>query len=244
MENFISPAPPPEEILSHLRSTKREKVYIEDRTFLLERPEDSEKLMDHPSVHAAFVRDEYMPYWTDLWPASRMLARAILHEPWPANTVALEIGCGLGLPGIAALSRGVNVVFSDYDASALKFAARNAKLNGFSNFKTLQLDWRRPPEGLKYSVILASDLIYEVRNLEPLIQFVQRGLTPDGFCLLSDVDRKPAQAFREALANSGLAYSMKMMRAGEPGGNRVKGTVYRLSLPNAVATAPTHSSAS
>ena len=41
---------------------------------------------------------------------------------------ALEVGCGLGLPGIVALSMGLQVTFSDYDACALRFAADEARL--------------------------------------------------------------------------------------------------------------------
>ena len=81
-----------------------------------------------------------------------MLAKAILREPWAdhashasARSTALEIGCGLGLPGVAALSVGLRVTFSDYDATALGFAADNARANGFLDFETLQLDWRYPP---------------------------------------------------------------------------------------------------
>ena len=55
---------------------------------------------------------------------------------------ALEVGCGLGLPGIVALSLGLHVTFSDYDATALRFAADNARLNGCGDFELLHMDWR------------------------------------------------------------------------------------------------------
>src|SRR5438067_4287442 len=125
---------PPED----LGEIVREKVIIEGRTFLLERPADSDRLLDHPAVRSAFAADDYMPYWADLWPASRMLAKVILQERWPAGLLALEIGSGLGLPGIAALAQGLEVIFSDYDPTALRFAANNARLNGFEAFRTLQ----------------------------------------------------------------------------------------------------------
>jgi predicted nicotinamide N-methyase len=189
-------------------------------------------LLNLPAVHAAFARDEYMPYWADLWPASRMLAKAILHEPWTPGMSALEIGCGLGLPGIVALAMGLKVTFSDYDACALRFAAANAKLNGFSDFGTLQLDWRNPPEGLSSPVILASDLVYELRNVLPVVTFLKKALQPGGVCLLTDQDRIPAQALRDMLRDEGLPFTSKMMRAGEPGGRRLKGTLYRITRPD------------
>jgi hypothetical protein len=86
------PAPPPEAILGQLGNIIREKVIIEDRTYWIDHPSEGDRLIDHPAVHDAFARDEYMPYWTDLWPASRMLAKAILHEPWTPETVALVDG--------------------------------------------------------------------------------------------------------------------------------------------------------
>src|SRR6267142_1411292 len=154
--------PNPEALQGWLGETVRERVLIEDRTYLIERPAKSDQLIDHPAVHSAFAADEYLPYWADLWPASRMLGKAILREPWPPGTEALEIGCGLGLPGIVALSVGLRVTFSDYDPCALRFAADNTRLNGFNDFRTVQLDWRNPPAELRMPVLLASDLIYEL----------------------------------------------------------------------------------
>ena len=91
-----------------------------------------------------------------------MLAKVILREPWEVGVEALEVGCGLGLPGIAAMSRGLRVIFSDLDATALRFAQSNARLNGFNDFRVLQFDWHAPPANLQVPVILASDLIYEL----------------------------------------------------------------------------------
>ncbi len=224
---------PPQTPLDALGPLVQEQVIVEDRTFVIYRPGDSDKLMEHPAVHAAFAADEYLPYWADLWPAARMLAKAILREPWadhqaslgPLN--ALEIGCGLGLPGVAALAMGLRITFSDYDATALRFAADNAEANGFFDFKTLQLDWRHPPAE-QFPVLLASDLIYEVRNVAPLVGLIQKVMRPDGFCLLTDQDRVPSHVLRDTLTAEGLPFTTQVARAGEPGGRRVKGTLYRI----------------
>src|SRR5579862_7146685 len=84
----------------------RERVILGEHTFLIDKPGGSDDLLRHPAVQAAFAADEYLPYWADLWPAARMLAKAVLHEPWTPGTEALEVGCGLGLPGIVALAQG------------------------------------------------------------------------------------------------------------------------------------------
>jgi predicted nicotinamide N-methyase len=206
----------------------RETVVIDGKKFLIERPSASDLLMEHPAIISAFAADEYMPYWADLWPVSRMLARAILREDWPAGTTALEVGCGLGLPGIVALSKGIRVVFSDCDQTAVRFAASNARLNGFRDFETLAMDWRHPPEERRFPLILCSDLCYERRHVEPVVALVAKLLTPEGVCLLTDQDRPPAPYLRETIVASGLRYDAEPMRAGEPGGQRYKGTLYRI----------------
>jgi predicted nicotinamide N-methyase len=228
-ENRQPSPPPPELVLERLGPLSRESVLVEGRCFTIVRPAQADHLLDLPAVRSAFEADEYMPYWTDLWPAARMLAKAILRERWPAGQEALEIGCGLGLPGIAALAVGLRVTFSDYDATALRFAADNARLNGFEDFRTLQLDWRFPPNDLRMPVLLGADLIYELRNVEPLVKLLKTILAPRGLCLVTDQDRVPALALRERLMEHGLAFTTQMMRAGAPGGRRVKGTLYRIT---------------
>jgi predicted nicotinamide N-methyase len=206
----------------------RENVLVEGHPFVIARPDESDRLLEHPAVRSAFAADEYLPYWADLWPAARMLAKAVWREPWPPGLEALEVGCGLGLPGIAALARGLRVTFSDYDATALRFAADNARANGFEDFRLLPLDWRCPPEGLRVPVVLASDVVYELRNVEPLVELLRRVLLPGGLCLLTDQDRVPSYTFREGLTRAGLDFTSQQMKAGEPGGRRVKGTLYRI----------------
>jgi predicted nicotinamide N-methyase len=221
----------PETPLDAVGDVIREAVLLEGRSFLIGRPDGSDRLLDHPAVCAAFAADDYMPYWADLWPAARMLAKAILRQTWPAGLHALEIGCGLGLPGIAALAQGLRVTFSDYDATALRFASDNARLNGLANFDTLQMDWRYPHPGRRFPILLASDLIYEVRNIEPLVGLIQQMLAPEGVCLLTDQDRVPSHVLEETLTREGLPFTTRMMRAGEAGGRRYKGTLYRITLP-------------
>lgn len=214
------PAPPTDAILSQLGPSVTDTVRIEDRTFLISRPAQSDQ-----RIQGA---EDYIPFWADLWPAARMLAKAILREPWTPGAEALELGCGLGLPGIVALSRGLKVTFSDYDACALRFAAGNANLNGFNDFQTRQLDWRNPPADLQYPILLGSDLVYEQSKVEPLVQFLKRALAPGGVCLLTDQEHIPPQAFHSALEATKLRFTTQIVRSGEPGGRRWKGTLYRI----------------
>lgn len=210
-----------------------ETVLIDGHRFDIRRPADPDRLLDHPATHAAFARDEYMPYWCDLWPAARMLAKAVLRENWPTGLQTLELGCGLGLPGIAGLKKGLRVTFSDYDATAVGFAADNARLNGCQDFATLTFDWRFPPN-LRFPFILASDLIYEARNVVPVVDVLDKLLTANGVCWLTDQDRKPAELLKRELVDAGFRFTTEAMRAGQPpspgqpAALRVKGTLYRI----------------
>jgi predicted nicotinamide N-methyase len=222
----------PETPLEALGPSIRERVIIDDCEFVIDRPSDSDRLLDHPAIRAAIAADEYMPYWVDLWPAARMLAKIILREPLTPGVEALEIGCGLGLPGIAALARGLHVTFSDYDATALRYAAENARANGFTDFTLRQIDWRDPPGDLRVPVVLASDLIYELRNVAPLVDVIKQVLAPGGMCLVTDQDRVPSHVLRQTLTDEGFTFTTQAVRAGEPGGTRrYRGTLYRISRP-------------
>jgi predicted nicotinamide N-methyase len=213
----------------------RDTVIVAGRSFVIERPAGLDKVFDHPAVRAAYAADEYIPYWTDLWASARMLAKVVLAEPWGEHERrlgplrVLEVGCGLGLGGVAALACGLNVTFSDCDEAAVSFAATNARLNGFSRFATLPLDFRAPPSEVQFPIIIGSDLMYEARLVEPLAELIRVTLTPGGVALITDPDREAAKAFRWHLHNVGLHAEAEFVRAGEPGGERIKGTLYRIS---------------
>lgn len=222
----------PHEIIA---STRREKVTLGNREFWIEVPERADDLFSHPTIQQAHQEDEYMPYWPQIWPVARMLGKALLKEDWSKypkkgdKLEALELGCGLGVPGIAALSCGLRVTFSDYDLAAIEFATRNARLNRLFDFKMLPLDWRFPPDDLTFPIILGADITYEERSVEPILKLLKKMLTDDGTCFLTDQNRGPASILRQMLGDFGFRYSQEMVRATEPGGEvRVKGTLYRI----------------
>ncbi|MEM7064078.1 MAG: methyltransferase domain-containing protein [Cyanobacteria bacterium P01_B01_bin.77] len=200
----------------------------ESHQFRLILPTSIDALLDHPATHAAFAQDEYMPYWAELWPSALMLGRLIAQQSWPSGIQVLEVGCGLGFAGLVALALGLDVVFSDYDVAALDFAAHNARLNGFHRFRTLPLDWRCPPDDLVVPLILAADVIYEARNIKPLIQLMAAVLKPGGECWLSDPDRPHSHEFQEALGAQGFKFEAIPMSLERPRQPTVQGTVYRI----------------
>jgi predicted nicotinamide N-methyase len=72
------------------------------------RPPDAEALIDED----AFARDEFLPYWAELWPSARVLAGYVAELPL-AGTRAVELGCGVGLPSLVVALAGADVVATD-----------------------------------------------------------------------------------------------------------------------------------
>jgi hypothetical protein len=72
-----------------------------------------------------------VPFWATVWPAAQLLARVVQAEPlWVRGQTVLDLGCGSGVAGIAALDAGAGrVVAHDIDPVALAIAARNARAN-------------------------------------------------------------------------------------------------------------------
>lgn len=209
-------------------------VVVGGRSLTLVRPTDPDRMLDDPAVLAWNRRDDYMPYWAYLWPGAFLLAEAVAAEAWPAGASALEIGCGLGLAGLAGVRAGLRVTFSDYDDAPLDFIRRSAEANGFdpSSYSTLRLDWRDPADGL-YEVILGADVLYE-RRLVPLVanQLASR-LIPGGLALIADPYRASAEGFAPAVAALGLTCEAVAVAAESAELGPVRGTLHRVSKPPA-----------
>ena len=212
---------------------RESRVRAGGRSITLFRPADPDRLLDAPEVRARNAADDYMPYWAYLWPGAFLLGDAVAAGSWPKGLRTLEIGCGLGLPGLVALAHGLHVHFTDHDPTALRFVERNAQANGFepANYSTGLLDWREPPPE-RYSLILGADVTYE-RRLVPLVaRVIAAMLETDGIALISDPNRVASEGFGVALADLGLASEAKPAEAETDEQGPVRGTIYRVWRPH------------
>jgi predicted nicotinamide N-methyase len=112
----------------------------------------------------AFAQDEFLPYWAELWPAAHALAAAL---PDVAGARVVELGCGLGLPSLVAAARGARVTASDWADDAIHLLRENAARNGLE-LTAERRDWREPWDET-FDLVLAADVLYERRNVEPLV---------------------------------------------------------------------------
>lgn len=141
-----------------------------EATLSLLRPAAPDALLDED----AFAHDEFLPYWAELWPAATALAGALPDRLDGLRVV--ELGCGLGVPSLVAAARGAVVTATDWAEDAVELLARNAARNGL-DVRAEVRDWREPwPE--TFDLALAADVLYEHRNVEPLVTRL-RELAPE-----------------------------------------------------------------
>jgi predicted nicotinamide N-methyase len=129
------------------------------------RPPDPEALIDED----AFAEDEFMPYWAELWPSGLALARAMPSEL--AGLTVVELGCGLGVPALVAAARGARVTAVDWAEAAIELLRENAARNGL-DLRAAHADWREFDGD--FELALAADVLYEQRNVEPLLELLPR----------------------------------------------------------------------
>lgn len=179
-----------------------EIVPLPGRELAILRPRDATELLDEERFAA---QDEFIPYWADLWPSAILLARTIAGRALRGARV-LELGCGLGLPSLAAAVAGGRVLATDWAPEALEAVRRNAERNDLA-VETLVADWRAPGELLAhgpFDVVLAADVLYERRNVTPLTELLD-ALGAETW--LADPGRPPAPKLLGNLAIAGWTCS-------------------------------------
>ncbi|MEO5572336.1 MAG: methyltransferase domain-containing protein [Bacteroidia bacterium] len=154
------------------------------------------------------VMDERIPYWADLWHSSIALARHIVKSKIiKRNMHVLEIGCGLGLPGIVAGKFSDHITFTDYIKEPLEFAKHNWNLNNDFEAQFKILDWRKPDASVSADLVLASDVAYEKRSFKHLHKAFKKLIKPGGMILMSEPNRNYAKEFFSTLKNNGFVFS-------------------------------------
>ncbi len=121
----------------------------------------------------------------------------------------MELGCGLGVTAIAALRAGADLLVTDYSPEALALCSLNALDQAGEQPKTLRVNWRDPGPTLRdaagdgFPVVLAADVLYESRDVEPLLALVERVVAPGGELWLAEPGRPPAARFLESIRARG-----------------------------------------
>lgn len=154
-------------------------IAIGDRELKVEAVIDQDALIDLVKTQHDL---DHFPYGWMLWPSAIGLSTFILKHPDRfAGKRVLELGCGVGLAGVAAAIAGGMVTQTDYLDGALELSSRNANLNGVETVACIG-DWRDFPVSLieTIDIVIGTDILYErsmhpyLKNLLPM--FTKRGV--------------------------------------------------------------------
>jgi predicted nicotinamide N-methyase len=195
-----------------------ERIALPGGEVELARPRDPEALLSEDS----FEHEEFLPYWAELWTSGVALAHDVSLRSLRGRRT-LELGCGLGLPSIAAARAGGRVLASDWSPDALLATAANAARNGVA-VETLVCSWAAPEpltERAPWRLVLASDVLYERRNVDLLLELLPRLTDERSQVLIADPGRPPAADFLE-----GAASEWRISTTGSPRSARV--SIHRL----------------
>src|SRR5437899_11343022 len=126
---------------------------VGDTTVALWRVAELARHVDRAALLAADEAPE-PPYWAHLWSGAVVLAAAV---PRGARRV-LELGSGLGLPGVAAARRGARVTFVDRVPAAFAFVRASARANGLAAVDLVAADATAPALAARFDLVLAAEL--------------------------------------------------------------------------------------
>jgi predicted nicotinamide N-methyase len=152
-------------------------------------PAESAELPDDGDVRWAPIAE----YWSVLWRSGVALGAAVDAMDVRGRRV-VELGCGLGVPSLAAARGGAEVLATDAYPEPLALLARNAAANGVE-VETAIADWYEPGELTArgpFDLVLAADLLYLAPAVEAMLELLPR-LAP--LALVADPGRRDAEEF-------------------------------------------------
>jgi predicted nicotinamide N-methyase len=155
---------------------------------------------------------EYDLYGFLLWESAVGLATQLTQQAAQVQSKeVLELGAGVGLPGLVARNLGAHVRQTDYQADALALAAWNAQQNEITGIETFLADWRAWRHPPRYDLILGADVLYDASLHFYLEAIFRKNLRPGGRLLLADPGRPQALDFAVQLETHGWRIEIQTM---------------------------------
>jgi len=165
-----------------------------------------------PQGRTVLTIDPGMAFGTGGHDTTRLMLESMepyIHE----NTDVLDVGCGSGILSIAALLLGARkAVGVDIDATAVKTAVENGRLNGLTEprYRMTVGNLADAVSGI-YSVVVANIVADAIKLLSP---DVPRFLAPGGVYLVSGIIDTREADVTEALTACGFAVVDRKERGG------------------------------
>jgi len=161
----------------------------------------------------------HLPYWAELWDSALGLSQLLIDRFGKPKTTpltpppsrVLDLGCGMGFPGMIAASLGLPVLLADLEPPALLFA----KLNSFTyqtGTRTRQLNWQTTRLDEQFDLILGADILYERKQWEYLEPFWRTHLAHGGSAILGEPGRQTGDHFPAWITSCGWNLTLHEQR--------------------------------
>lgn len=142
------------------------------------------------------------PFWIRLWDAAMILAYVLGAQEDVEGKRLLELGAGLGAPGLAAAGAGFDVTISDYENIIMDFQRVSAAASQLKNIEFAHIDWLNPPELQPFDVLAGAEILFRDEFFEPLLDIFKRYLKKDGLIYLAhDAKRQSLPKFLKLAQN-------------------------------------------
>ncbi|MGW8193670.1 MAG: class I SAM-dependent methyltransferase [Desulforhopalus sp.] len=170
-----------------------DRLRIGDKQLRLLKIADLEEFLDGKDP---FADVSEFPFWIRLWDAAIVLAYILGSQQQASGKRLLELGAGLGAPGLAAATAGFDVTISDYEEIIMDFQKVSAAASGLSGIHFVHLDWLDPPAMEAYDVLAGAEILFRDEFFSPLLSIFKSALKEDGAIFLAhDAKRQSLPKF-------------------------------------------------
>lgn len=159
-----------------------DRLRVDDKEVRLLKIADLEEFLDGKDP---FANVSEFPFWIRLWDAAMILAYVLGGQTSTEGKRVLELGAGLGAPGLAAAVAGFDVTLSDYEDIILDFQRVSAAASGLDKVQFCHFDWLNPPALEPFDILAGAEILFREEFFEPLLGVFQNCLKDDGHIYLA-----------------------------------------------------------
>jgi predicted nicotinamide N-methyase len=170
-----------------------DRFEVGEKRFRLLKIADLEEFLDGKDP---FANVSEFPFWIRLWDAAMVLAYVLGSQRDTEGKRLLELGAGLGAPGLAAAAAGYTVTLSDYEDIIMDFQRVSAAASGLKEIDFVHLDWLQPQTLAPFDVLVGAEILFRDTFFQPLLDIFSTLLKPDGTIFLAhDATRQSLPKF-------------------------------------------------
>ena len=127
------------------------------------------------------------PYFINKWYSTEQCYKYFTNEfRFTDEIKVLELGSGLGLTGVFINQFFKKIVSLDYEFISCYISNKTSKLNSINNIFNVCCDWKYPPFKSKFKIIIGLDIIYELDNIQPIINCLNSVLDTNGLFYIAN----------------------------------------------------------